>query len=34
MAKLIIEPGRSVDGYECTVCGNDEIELEECDLED
>lgn len=27
MARLIIEPGRCVDGYECPVCGNDEIEL-------
>lgn len=27
MAKMIIEPGRCVDGYECPVCGNDEIEL-------
>ena len=27
MAKMIIEPGRCVDGYECPVCSNDEIEL-------
>lgn len=27
MEKLIIVPGRCVDGYECPVCSNDEIEL-------
>lgn len=27
MAKMIIEPGRCVDRYECPVCRNDEIEL-------
>lgn len=27
MARMIIEPGHRVDGYECPVCGNEEIEM-------
>lgn len=27
MAKFILEPGPCVSGFECPICGNDEIEL-------